>query len=181
MTWRVSGLKLPTINNKGLTLIEIVAVLVLIAIMVAVVLNRRTYSGAADKQREVIVANMRFAQARAMSTDSVWGLNFLSNSSFVVFKNGSTGQTVCPPGGTGRQAGCAGGNNVTLTSETSDTIVEATVTYDSSIISFNRLGVPCTDQAGITFQSASPRTFDVTDTSGATRSITVQKETGLIQ
>jgi prepilin-type N-terminal cleavage/methylation domain-containing protein len=159
---------------NGFSLIEVIVVLVVLSIVLAVFATRSTSTGAAVAQAEVIVANMRFAQARAMSTDSVWGLNFLSNSSFVVFKNGDTTQTVCPPGGTGGQADCSGGNTVTLASG-------ATVTYGGAIISFNTLGTPCTDQAGNTLQTANPRTFTVTDPGGATRSITVYRETGLVQ
>lgn len=82
-----------TIGNAGFTMIEIVAVLLILAIIAAVVAVRMSDTAVYDRssQMEVVKAHLRLAQARAMSTSSPWGINFTSSTTYYLFQGvGST-------------------------------------------------------------------------------------------
>lgn len=64
-------------KNAGFTLIELVAVLLLIGVVIAVVVNRWTVSDTEQTgQIEVIKSHLRYAQSRAMSSSSNWYIHF---------------------------------------------------------------------------------------------------------
>jgi prepilin-type N-terminal cleavage/methylation domain-containing protein len=87
-------------NNRGFTLIEIIAVLVILAIIAAVVVSRgfSTDTYTLKGTTEVIKTHLRYAQTRAMSTNAVWGINFDTTKTYFLFKNGSTANRVILPG-----------------------------------------------------------------------------------
>jgi prepilin-type N-terminal cleavage/methylation domain-containing protein len=66
-------------NDRGFTLIEIIAVLVILAIISAVVISRGTMTDAASLQAEVdtLKGHLRYAQSLAMNDISPvkWGIN----------------------------------------------------------------------------------------------------------
>jgi prepilin-type N-terminal cleavage/methylation domain-containing protein len=87
-------------NNRGFTLIEIIAVLVIIAIISAVVISRGTGTDAASLQAEVdtLKGHLRYAQYLAMNdiyttdttspgyaTRTKWGIS-VGNSSYTLVK-----------------------------------------------------------------------------------------------
>ncbi|MBA4395898.1 MAG: hypothetical protein C0394_00690 [Syntrophus sp. (in: bacteria)] len=79
--------------ERGFTMIEIIIVLVLLAIASAVVVSRmgdtRDYDLAS--QVEVVKAHLRLAQSRAMSSSSIWGIDFDSPTTYYLFQGaGST-------------------------------------------------------------------------------------------
>lgn len=82
-----------TIGNAGFTMIEVVAVLLILGIIAAVVTIRMSDTATYDlsSQREAVKANLRLAQARAMSTSSSWGINFDSSKTYYLFQG--TGST----------------------------------------------------------------------------------------
>lgn len=65
-------------NSNGFTMIELVAVLVILGIIAAVVAVRMTGTIDYDlvSQVEVVKAHLRLAQSRAMTTGSPWGITF---------------------------------------------------------------------------------------------------------
>jgi len=66
-------------DNKGFTLIEIITVLLLVCIIGAVILISGVYSTSGDdlpSQTEVIKGHLRYAQARAMNKNTIWGIKF---------------------------------------------------------------------------------------------------------
>jgi prepilin-type N-terminal cleavage/methylation domain-containing protein len=82
-----------TIGNNGFTMIEIIAVLLILGLIVAVVVSRMSDTTAYDlsSQMEVIKAHLRLAQSRAMSSSSPWGINFATSTTYYLFQgNGST-------------------------------------------------------------------------------------------
>ena len=69
-------------DNKGFTLIEIIIVLLLVCTIGAVILVSGIYSTSGDdlpSQTEVIRGHLRYAQARAMNTNTIWGIKFFLN------------------------------------------------------------------------------------------------------
>ncbi|MBN1474371.1 MAG: prepilin-type N-terminal cleavage/methylation domain-containing protein [Syntrophaceae bacterium] len=80
-----------TINKsqKGFTILEIITILVVIAIIAAVAISR---IGSTDDYGEAeelakVKSHLRYAQGRAIRTNSVWGINFNSASTYFLFEN----------------------------------------------------------------------------------------------
>ncbi|MDP2105628.1 MAG: type II secretion system protein, partial [Desulfobulbaceae bacterium] len=67
------------LTQQGFTLIEVIAVLLLMGIMVAIAVGR---SGESSSQADLIGAtetvknHLRYAQSTAMNSDLSWGINF---------------------------------------------------------------------------------------------------------
>lgn len=142
-------------HRKGFALIEIVCVLIIMAVIGAVVVSRGTSTTSIRQTSEldVVRSHLRFAQTRAMNTDTRWGLYFESSNSYWLFKGSA-------PDTTGRS------NLVKLPGE------ENTVTLPTLTIS----GTPIT----VTFDGyGSPGSSAVSiSTSGGT--ITVSPNTGFV-
>jgi prepilin-type N-terminal cleavage/methylation domain-containing protein len=80
-------------RNGGFTMMEIIAVLLVIGIVAAVVVSRMGDTGNFDlaSQLEVLKGHLRYAQSRAMSSNSVWGINITSTTTYYLFEGaGST-------------------------------------------------------------------------------------------
>jgi MSHA pilin protein MshC len=80
--------KLDTNNNqRGFTLIEVVAVLMIIGIVAVIAMVRVSSTEDIDlaSQVEAVKGHLRFAQIRAMNTDSNWGIHF-SETSYYLFQ-----------------------------------------------------------------------------------------------
>lgn len=80
-------------GTKGFTIIEIVAVLLIVGIVSAVVVSRITSTTQVDlaSQVEVVKGHLRYAQSRAMNSDTVWGIHFASATTYYLFQG--TGST----------------------------------------------------------------------------------------
>jgi prepilin-type N-terminal cleavage/methylation domain-containing protein len=66
-----------TQKHAGFTLIELVAVLLLIGIIITVVVSRWTLGDSAlTVQMDVIKSHLRYAQSKAMSSSSPWYIHF---------------------------------------------------------------------------------------------------------
>jgi MSHA pilin protein MshC len=119
-------------KDKGFTFIELIMVLVVAALIAVVVLTRLMSSGTElIAQTDVIKAHLRYAQARAMGSDVIWGIEF-KGSTYSLFKNGNTSDTV------------------TLIGEDSDTLNLPSGTSASEIVSFDSWGKPYSDATGQT-------------------------------
>jgi prepilin-type N-terminal cleavage/methylation domain-containing protein len=84
-------------NDRGFTLIEIIAVLVILAIISAVVISRGTMTDAASLQAEVdtLKGHLRYAQYLALNdisqttgyaTPTKWGINISGTTSYNLVK-----------------------------------------------------------------------------------------------
>ncbi|MCK5193579.1 MAG: hypothetical protein KAQ71_07200, partial [Desulfobulbaceae bacterium] len=78
-----------------------------------------------------IKAHLRYAQARAMGSDVIWGIEF-TGSTYSLFKNGNTSDTV------------------TMIGEDSDTLNLPSGISASGIVSFDSWGKPYNDASGQT-------------------------------
>lgn len=68
-----------TRDDRGFTIIEIVVVLLVLGIISAAVVMSSDYSTGSYElslEVEIIKAHLRYAQARAMNSDSIWGVKF---------------------------------------------------------------------------------------------------------
>ena len=109
-------------ENRGFTLIEIVAVLILLGIMGMVVATRTASVNEFESVGEVarLKTHIRFAQQRAMKTDEAWGIRVGSATTYWLFK-GTPATRVALPGETA--------DTVTL-SALSATAAPLTITFD---------------------------------------------------
>jgi len=144
-------------------MIEVIVVLIMLAILGAVVASRvfstETYELAA--QAEVVKTHLRYAQPRAMGSDTIWGSDF-NGSTYSLFRNGDTGDTMTLPG--------EDSDPVTLPSGMS--------VSGAGIVSFDNWGKPYTDETGGTSQ-VGERTITVSSGSD-TELITITPNTGFV-
>ncbi|MEI7636484.1 MAG: type II secretion system protein [Syntrophus sp. (in: bacteria)] len=149
------------VGKGGFTMIEAIAVLVILGIVAAVAAVRMSDTSAYDRasQVEAIKGHLRYAQTRAMNSNLVfWGINFGSATTYYLFQGAGSTTAVQLPG--------EDSSTINLIAKKSG------LTITAVRITFNEFGSPC-DAAGV------PLTADATvTTSGGT--ITVTKNTGFI-
>lgn len=89
-------------NQAGFTFFEIVVVVVFIAILAVVAIVRHKHvDPTLMSQTQVLKAHMRYAQMRALSTDSHWGIKYQVNGdqrSYWLFKQPQTNNRIVLPG-----------------------------------------------------------------------------------
>ncbi|MCX5831476.1 MAG: prepilin-type N-terminal cleavage/methylation domain-containing protein [Deltaproteobacteria bacterium] len=147
-----------TSDNKGFTLIEIIAVLIILGIMAAVAVSRMG-SNSSDliPQTDILKTHLRFAQLKALSDDTStsWGIVFTTNSSYTL--------TNIVPTGTAA--------TINLPSEDSPTHTFASgVTCTTTTVAFDSWGSPGTTNVTITLTQG-----------GASKSFRVYANTGYIE
>jgi MSHA pilin protein MshC len=93
------SMKIPLNNKHGFTMMEVIAVLLIIGIIAAVVVSRMGDTSSYDlaAQMEVVRAHLRLAQSRAMSSGSPCGICFNSAKTYYLFQgDGSTTEVQLP-------------------------------------------------------------------------------------
>jgi len=148
-------------NNPGFTILEIVAVLLIIGIIAAIAIGRAFLMNPDLMTRtEVIETHLRYAQTRAMNTNSVWGIRF-DGDEYWRFNDGDINNRMILPG--------ESSNSITLPSG---------MTAGTGIVSFDGWGRPCTDAAGTVIQ-VGDRVITVAY-GGDSRDVTITQNTGFI-
>lgn len=153
-------------DNKGFTLIEIIIVLLLVCIIGAVILISGVYSTSGDdlpSQTEVIKGHLRYAQARAMNTNTIWGINFSKRDYYLFQLDESNNETsVLLPG-----------------EEASPVALPEGMIVSAGAVYFDDWGKPY--YKVVPSPSATSTTIPVTvDTAAITITITITKNTGFI-
>lgn len=166
-------------REKGVTLIELIAALLIIAIVSAVAFERVQSTAAVEikAQAEAMKSHIRYVQIRAMNMTSAvttpsicnaaFGISAASNPYFM-FRDCNTGNKVTLPG--------ASDNTILLSNVT----LTATNVGTDNVITFDDWGRPCTDLQGNT-----PATLDITLTLShpsvsQPETITITRNTGLV-
>ena len=151
-------------KNHGFSMIELIAVLVIISIASAVVVPRLvsniTKTGVVS-QTAIIKSQLTYAQSLSMNSDSVWGVH-CDGTYYWLFKNGSTSNKVILPG------------------EDLDTVhlADKDISMTAFTVSFDIWGIPYTDASASTVQVGDE---DITISSGSeSKTITITQNTGLI-
>lgn len=153
-------------RQRGFTLIEIIAVLVIMAVITAVAAERMfdQRAGEVGAIAASVRNNIRYARTRSMNSDEIFGVNIISGTTYAVFRGGNVNTRVTMPG--------EAGGIITLPQG-------ATFTTAATIIAFDEWGRPCSNAAGTTL-----RTADVTVTvsfEGATENIIIVRNTGFMR
>jgi prepilin-type N-terminal cleavage/methylation domain-containing protein len=91
-------------DARGFTMIEIIAVLIIIGILTAVAVNRLMLSHSGlYAEANLLKSNLRFAQWRALTvndnTSTTWGIS-LSGNSYILQKDGAASTVSFPSDGT---------------------------------------------------------------------------------
>lgn len=140
-------------DNRGFTIIEVVAILIVIGIIAAVAVSR-SISTQHDliSEADIVKTHLRFAQLKALQDDTAsWGIVFTS-SSYTLNNNGAPSVIVNLP--------AEGSNTHSFPSG---------ITSTNTIVNFDSWGSPGAVNIGIT----------LTDSSG-TKVVTVAGNTGFI-
>lgn len=148
--------------QRGFTMMEIIAVLVIMAIVALVVVGRMqgTSSFDAPSQMEVIKAHLRLAQFRAISANTPFGINFSSSTTYYLFNGAAPTTPVL----------LAGENDATVSLTTKKSSL--TINSAPQVITFNAYGIPVdASNVPVTANTA-------VATSGG--NITITKNTGFI-
>jgi len=164
--------------DRGFTIIEVIAVLIMLGILTAVIISRGSSTDLYTLRSEVdvIKTHIRYAQARAMNTSSVWGIRFQNNNTSYFLYKYAAGQSWQQ-------------SRVILPGEDSDIVnlpSGVTVAFGSGgggkarTVSFNSWGVPCTNKAATKKQGGNWRNINVSF-EGNTERIRVRKNTGFIE
>jgi len=152
--------------TPGFTLFEIVVVILLMAVLAAVVIPKVMDSDEPNLRVEtdVLANHLRYAQSMAMGTLTPYGITY-SSGSYHLFKGSAPNTALGLPGEQDTTVSLPSGMTVTFSTA-------------ASTITFNAMGVPCSDTAGTT-----PLTADAVLTvglSGDSKTITVTQQTGFI-
>lgn len=89
------GMRLTFGNHSGATIIEVIAVLVIVAIMSAVAASRFTTTDTYTlfSEAAILKTHLRYAQFRAMSDDAAWKVE-LTPTTYTLFQRGAGGNWV---------------------------------------------------------------------------------------
>lgn len=143
-------------NSGGFTLIELIAVLIILAIITAVAVSRgMSIQNNLIPQVDIVKTHLRFAQLKALNDDvNTWRINFTAGSYSLSCTAGTN--STCP--------------SSTLPSENSNShSFPSGVTATSATVTFDRWGSPGTNNVAINLSQGSQ-----------TITITVAANTGYI-
>ena len=147
--------------NAGFTMVEMIAVLLVLAVLAAFVLPRvDTEQPTAINDLNVLRAHIRFAQIKAMGDVVSWGLNINGNT-YTLERDGATSTTVNLPGV----------NGVTHQFESDDLSIAAIQ------IAFDPRGRPLTPTGNATATSDQVLTVSPSDYGN----IVITQQTGFLQ
>jgi prepilin-type N-terminal cleavage/methylation domain-containing protein len=172
-------------NRKGFTLLEVVAVLVIMGIITVLAVSQ--FSSNQYKliaARDTLTSHLRLAQARAMSTSadnvtafSVWGVRFISTTQYHLFSCNQA--STCDPTVAANQVAFLGADSIIVNITNN---VQVT-TNGSGVIAFDRFGTQY-DAAADVSDSSKARTTQLTltlqDNNGNTMTINITPQTGMI-
>ena len=138
---KIKTFRFPGAGNRGFTMIEIIAVLLIVGFLAgtAVLMLYQPEAVEVPARLETLKSHIRFAQAAALNSSNVWGIEWIDGSTYALFKvkdDGSIENVALP----GERAA-----TVTLPSGVTGgmTLGGAAV----SVVSFTTWGVPCTTKA----------------------------------
>ena len=171
-------------NKSGFTMIEVVAVVIILGILTAVAVSRiSSNQNNLIAATDTLTSHLRLAQARAMNTSqdtgsgvqSVWGVRFVSATQYHLFYCADA--SACDPTIATNQQAFPGAGSIMM--DLTEKKVQVTNNAGVVILAFNRFGTPYTD-AALTVLLANQLIFTVQDNNGVTKTINLTPQTGMI-
>ena len=159
---------MPLTTKRGYTFFEIVVVLVLASLLLFIIISRfSTANVELSAQSEVLKTHLRFAQATAMSTDTIWGLHCDNTSTYWLFRDGSIA------------------NRIHLPAEDNDTVDLGTAGFsmEAFTLAFDSWGIPYTDAGATTGQELTGASAEADLTlsySGSSKTVSITPNTGFV-
>jgi prepilin-type N-terminal cleavage/methylation domain-containing protein len=161
-------------DSRGFTMIEIIAVLLILGFLAftAVSMLYQPDTVEVPARLETLKSNLRFAQAAALNSSNVWGIEWDDNRTYALFKMNDDGTST----------------RVRLPGESATTVtlpsgVSASMTVGGagiSVVSFTTWGVPCTTKSMSPTAAADNIIITLTQSSES-KSATMIKNTGYMQ
>ena len=155
-------------NHKGFTFIELIMVLVVSTVIAVIAINRLMSSGTElVAQTDVIKAHLRYAQARAMGSDVIWGINCDGNF-YWIFDDGDINNKKV----------LLGEDSITV-----DLADKGISSMEAFTLSFDDMGVPHTDATaadGNELTTGHSYSQITVSSGGNNRTITITPNTGFI-
>lgn len=137
-------------TRAGFTAIEVIAALLVVAILAMVVTAGRWTSGSAAAEAEVMRANLRYVEALAMANNTAtWSVRTFNNS-YEIWRNGGLSPIPFP-----------GENSPVHTMPPGVRIVAS-----PGVINFNQWGAPESDQAVVISDGEVTRTVSIVGFTG---------------
>jgi prepilin-type N-terminal cleavage/methylation domain-containing protein len=85
-------------STDGFTVIELIAVLVMISVISAIILGRMgNLKADLDARTDTLKTHLRYAQSRAMDSDLIWGIRYTGTGYFLFSFNGSSESVIRLP------------------------------------------------------------------------------------
>jgi MSHA pilin protein MshC len=153
-------------KKGGFTMIEVIAALIILGIVAAIAAVRMSDRSSYDlvSQLEVVKGHLRYAQTRAMNSNTVvWGINFTDSTHYYLFQGTGSTTPVLLPGEDNAAIDLAAKNS------------GLTITNAPIRVTFNEFGSPCAASG----TPPAPLTADVAITTNHA-AITVTKNTGFV-
>jgi MSHA pilin protein MshC len=165
-------------NKNGFTIIEIVAVLVILGILTAVAVSRvSSNQNNLITVTDTLTSHLRLAQANAMSTSAdtgiVWGVRFINATQYHLFYCDTV--SGYDPTIAANQRRFPGANSIIMNLAPQG----VQVTNGALVLAFNRFGTPYTN-ATLTTILPNQLTLTLLDNNGKTRTINLTPQTGMI-
>lgn len=148
---------------RGFTLVELVATIIIIAIIAAAAYPRWITSPGLDAQTEQLLSNLRYAQFLAITHGSRFRLNFTLPSSYNI--TSIAGSAVSNPS--------TGSSTITLTGGVT---ITGLTNLPNNLVAFDETGSPYTNSTATTALGANAVITLQGD--GVTRTITITQQTG---
>ena len=154
-------------NNHGFTLLEVVVVIVLMAIFAMLAVSRQHHTDMTLRAgAEVLKSHLRYAQMRAMGSDSGWGIEYNGAASNYWLFRQSDNQRIALPGEAQATVDLAPGG--------------VTITPVNFRLIFDPRGRPDTANSTLPF-NARRATLTLSKTGESDSTVTVVENTGFIQ
>jgi len=165
--------RLPGGNSRGFTMIEIIAVLLILGFLAFTAVSMLYQPEAVEvpERLETLKSHLRFAQAAALNSSNVWGIEMVDSRTYALFRMNDDG--------TSTRIRLPGESAVTVTLPSAVSAGATCGGAGITVISFTTWGVPCTTKSSSPAVAAADIVITLAQGSES-KSVTMIKNTGYL-